>query len=133
MIATPRATGWIDSTALSEQTGYPVRHDYRLPEDPDTLPTADRIAVVPATFNTINKWVVGVSDNFALGLLNEAVGLKLPIIVAPYAKPSLATHPAFERNLRTLDEWGVTLLPNEVIRTDSAHSFDWSPVVEALH
>ncbi|MGH4016613.1 MAG: flavoprotein [Pseudonocardiaceae bacterium] len=133
VIATPRAAGWIDSPALTEQTGYPVRHDYKRPDDPDALPLADTIAVVPATFNTINKWVAGICDTFALGLLNEAIGLKLPIIVVPYVKPSLAAHPVFERNLRTLSEWGVTVLPNEVIRLKSAqHSFDWRPVVDAI-
>ena len=134
VIATPRAAGWIDSAALTEQTGHQVLHDYRQSDDSDTLPLADAIAVVPATFNTINKWVAGISDTFALGLLNEAIGLKLPVILAPYAKPSLAAHPVFERNLRTLSEWSVTVLPNEVIRLKSAQSaFDWRPVMDALH
>jgi phosphopantothenoylcysteine synthetase/decarboxylase len=39
------------------------------------LPRADAVAIAPATFNTINKWVAGISDTFALGLLNEAIGL----------------------------------------------------------
>lgn len=124
----------MDSAALAEQTGYPVRHDYKQPDDPDVLPLADAVAVVPATFNTINKWVAGISDTFALGLLNEAIGLNLPITVAPYAKPTLAAHPAFQRNLQTLGEWGVKVLPNEVIRPDSAQQpFDWRPITEALH
>jgi phosphopantothenoylcysteine synthetase/decarboxylase len=131
VIATPRAAGWIDSEALTEQTGYSVRHDYKQPDDPDALPLADAIAVVPATFNTINKWVAGISDTFALGLLNEAIGLKLPIIVAPYAKSSLAAHPAFRPNLKTLSRWGVTVLENEVIRPNLAgYPFEWRPVLE---
>lgn len=135
VIATPRAAGWIDSARLAEQTGYPVRHDYKRPDDPDTLPLADAILVVPATFNTINKWVAGISDTFALGLLNEALGLKLPIVLVPYAKPTLAAHPVFGRNLRTLSDWDVTVLPNEVIRPSRApieEGFYWSPVVDAL-
>jgi phosphopantothenoylcysteine synthetase/decarboxylase len=133
VIATPRAAGWIDSAALKEQTGYPVRHDYKQPEDPDSLPRADVIAVVPATFNTINKWVAGISDTLALGLLNEAIGLKLPVIVAPYAKTSLAAHPAFGQNLRTLSEWGITVLPNEIIRVKLAKDkLNWQPIMEAL-
>src|SRR5215470_261129 len=117
VIATPRAAGWLDTAALAEQTGYPVRQDYKQPGDLDTLPLASAIAVVPATFNTINKWVAGISDTFALGILNEAIGLKLPVVVAPYAKSSLAAHPAFEQNLQTLGRWGVTVLPNETIRS----------------
>ncbi len=68
---------------LIEQIGYPVRHDYKQPDDSEGLPLADVIAVVPATFNTINKGVAGISDTFALGLLNEVIGLELPIVVAP--------------------------------------------------
>lgn len=133
VIATPRAAGWMDGAKLIAQTGYPVRHEYKLPGDPDVLPLADAIAVVPATFNTINKWVAGISDTFALGLLNEAIGLKLPITVVPYAKPSLAAHPAFDRSLRTLSEWGVTVLPNEVVRPKgTGQPFEWQPVVSAL-
>jgi phosphopantothenoylcysteine synthetase/decarboxylase len=134
VIATPRAASWIDCAALAEQTGYPVRDDYKRPDDPDVLPMADAIAVVPATFNTINKWVAGMSDTFALGLLNEAIGLRLPITVAPYVKASLAAHPAFERSLRTLTEWGITVLANEAIRpTVPDRPFDWRPVVAALN
>ncbi|MGQ0838521.1 flavoprotein [Actinokineospora sp.] len=136
VIATPRAASWIDTAALTTQTGYPVRHDYKLPDDPDALPRADAIAVVPATFNTINKWAAGISDTFALGLLNEAIGLQLPVIVVPYAKPTLAAHPAFAESLRNLGEWGVTILPNECIRPQKplppSGTFDWKPVLDAL-
>ncbi|MGH3913616.1 MAG: flavoprotein [Pseudonocardiaceae bacterium] len=145
VIPTPRAASWIDGPALAQQTGYPVRHDHRLPEDTDSLPRADAIAAVPATFNTINKWATGISDTFALGILNEAIGLRIPIIVVPYAKPSLTAHPEFDRNLKKLAAWGVNVLPNEVIRvrtkerdtgTDGndkpAPIFSWQPVVEAV-
>lgn len=138
VIATPRAIEWVDAPELAAQTGYPVRHDYKPPSDPDSLPRADAIAVVPATFNTINKWVGGISDTFALGMLNEAIGLKLPIVVAPYAKPTLAAHPAYQQSLETLSQWGVTVLPNEVIRfhpgmrQPDGHSFGWLYVLNAL-
>lgn len=105
VIATPRAAGWIDIATLAEQTGHPVRHEHQGPDDSEPLPRADAIAVAPATFNTVNKWVAGISDTFALGLLNEAIGLRLPIVVAPYAKSSLAAHPAYAQSLRTLSEW----------------------------
>lgn len=145
VIPTPRGASWIDSQALTQQTGYPVRHDHRLPSDLDSLPRADAIAVVPATFNTINKWVAGISDTFALGILNEAIGLRLPIIVVPYAKPSLAAHPAFDVSLEKLNGWGVNVLSNEAIRVRAeeqdaetgradrpAPHFSWWPVIEAV-
>ena len=131
VIPTPRAATWIDGPALTQQTGYPVRHEHRLPSDPDSLPRADAIAVVPATFNTINKWAAGISDTFALGILNEAIGLKLPVTVVPYAKPSLAAHPAFGTSLTKLAEWGAIVLANEVIRR-KAEEQDPTTVIDGI-
>jgi phosphopantothenoylcysteine synthetase/decarboxylase len=133
VIPTPLAASWIDVAALARQTGYPVRSDHRHPDDPESLPRADAIAVVPATFNTINKWAAGISDTFALGILNEALGLDLPIVVAPYAKASLASHPAFSRSLDLLRDCGAKIMPVEAIRPrEQGEPFQWSVVVEAL-
>jgi phosphopantothenoylcysteine decarboxylase len=133
VIPTPRASEWVNINELEAQTGLPVRADYKKPDDPDVLPRADAIAVVPATFNTINKWAAGISDTFALGILNEALGLGLPIIVAPYAKPPLAAHPAFNRSLALLEDSGVTVTPVEGIRpADPADPFRWSVITTAL-
>src|SRR2546430_4154194 len=99
VIATPRAASWIDTAALTRQTGYPVRSDFKQPDEPDVLPRADAVAVVPATFNTINKWAAGISHTSALGTLNEAIGLGVPLVAVPYAKAPLAAHPAFARRL----------------------------------
>jgi phosphopantothenoylcysteine decarboxylase len=137
VIASPRAADWLDCEALEEQTGYPVRSEYKRPGDSESLPLADAVAVVPATFNTINKWVAGISDTFALGLLNEVIGLKLPIVAAPYAKPTLSAHPAYGPNLDTLRRWGIQVLQNEAIRKRLdqpaiEYSYNWAPVTDAL-
>lgn len=137
VIATPSAAEWVDTPALERQTGYPVRHEYKHPDDPDTLPRAEAIVVVPATFNTINKWAAGISDTFALGILNETIGLQLPVIVVPHAKSTLAAHPAFAESLEKLRGWEAHVLPNEAIRRQPVVSgdpsgFDWFPVVSAV-
>lgn len=131
VITTPNAVEWVDDAALTAKTGHPARHEHRRPADAKNLPRAHAVAVVPATFNTVNKWAAGISDTFALGLLNESIGLRLPVVVAPYAKAALAAHPAFGDSLRRLAGWGVTVLPNEAIRT-STERFDWQPVTAAL-
>ena len=64
----------------------------------------------PATFNTINKLAAGISDTLALGLVNEAVGLRLPIIAAPWPSVQLARHPVFHRSVAALRDWGVTVI-----------------------
>ena len=51
---------WLDVPGLAVRTGDPVRHDYKLPGEPDVLPEPDAIVVAPATFNTIDKWAAGI-------------------------------------------------------------------------
>ena len=75
VIAAPDGMKFLDALRLAELTGHPVRSQYKQPDEPDVLPPADAFVVAPATFNTINKWALGISDTLALGLLNEATGL----------------------------------------------------------
>ncbi len=93
-------------------TGYPVQSEYKLPEESDVLPRADAIVVFPATFNTINKWALGISDTLALGLLCEYTGLKMPIVTVPCFRNGggLDGHPAFFRSLQMLRDYGVRVL-----------------------
>lgn len=133
VIATPTAASWIDTERLTALTGNPVRSATRRPDEPKTLPEADAIVVAPATFNTINKWCAGVNDTFALGVLNEALGSRLPIVAAPYAKSALADHPVFAKNLRLLHDAGVDLLPTEAIRpTSTDQPFHWDLITQRL-
>jgi hypothetical protein len=110
VIATPTAFRWIDAPALSEQTGHPVRYDYKLPGEPDLLPPPDAIVVAPATMNTLNKWAAGICDSLALGLICEAMGMELPIIVLPYLNAAQAKHPALAESIERLRGCGVQVL-----------------------
>lgn len=110
VIATPDGAKFIDADRLAGLTGHPVRVQYKQPDDPDVLPPADAFVVVPATFNTVNKLAAGISDTLALGLLNEAVGMYLPIVVVPWPNIYLARHPVFGRSVASLREWGVTVI-----------------------
>jgi hypothetical protein len=58
----------------------------------------------------INKWAAGISDTLALGLLNEALGLGLPVVAVPFPNVALARHPAFRRSVKELQALGVRLL-----------------------
>ena len=70
VIATPDGTKFLDAERLAGLTGHPVRSQYKQPDDPDVLPPADAFVVAPATFSTINRLALGISDTLALGLLN---------------------------------------------------------------
>jgi phosphopantothenoylcysteine synthetase/decarboxylase len=109
VILTPYATRFVDRERLMQMTGYPVRSDYKQPGDPDVLPRTDAIIVYPATFNTINKWALGISDTLALGLLCEFTGLGVPILAIPVVRKGggLDAHPAFKRSLRMLRRYGI--------------------------
>ena len=112
VITTPQGTNFVDIAFLTELTGYPVRSDYKRPEDPDVLPRADAVVVFPATFNTLNKWALGITDTLALGILCEYTGLKMPIVAVPgiHTASGLDTHPALPRSFRLLRKYGVQIL-----------------------
>jgi Flavoprotein len=78
--ATPEALAFIDAPLLEAITGHPVRHRWREPDEPETVPEANAIVVAPATFNTINRWVAGITNTVAVGTLCESLGLDGPIV-----------------------------------------------------
>lgn len=117
LIATPAAMDFIDVEALEAHSGHPVRSQYTKPgaNRPRKLPEADAIIVAPASYNTINKWSQGISDTYTLGILAEAPGLGIPVIVLPFVNSALASHFAFRRNVEDLRQAGARILlgPNE--------------------
>jgi len=138
VVATPSGRKFLDATRLADLTGYPVRSDYKRPEDPDVLPPPEAVVVAPATFNTINKWAAGISDTLALGVLNEAIGMHLPVIAVPFPSVALARHPAFTSNMATLRQWGVRFvfdpeaypLPSPNLGAPARDLFAWQALRE---
>ncbi len=111
LIATPSALHWFDQAELAALTGHPVRSDFRRPDEPEFQPLGNAVLVCPLTFNTLNKWALGINDTLALGLLNEAVGRRVPTYAVPWVNDALAAHPAYDRHRFELDRGGVTLIP----------------------
>lgn len=111
-ILTPQARNFVDVALLEQLTGHPVRSEYKHPDEPDILPRANALVVFPATFNTLNKWALGISDTLAVGLLSEYTGLKAPIVAVPCFKTGggLDTNPAFLRSVRMLRKYGVHVI-----------------------
>lgn len=140
LVATPEGRKFIDVAVLAEQTGHPVRSTYKLPGEPDLLPSADALVVAPATVNTINKWAAGITDTLPLGLLVEGQGKGLPVVAMPFTNAAMAGHPAFQASIRTLRSWGTTVLFGpDVIKphppgTSEHHldGFPWHLALEAL-
>ncbi|KAB8190231.1 flavoprotein [Nonomuraea phyllanthi] len=109
IIATPPALDFIDVAELERQTGRPVRSQYRKPHEPKS-PRADAIIVAPATYNTINKFALGIADTYALGLLAEAPGLGIPVVILPFVNIALAARAPFQRSVDQLRAEGVHVL-----------------------
>jgi phosphopantothenoylcysteine synthetase/decarboxylase len=110
LVATPAAAAFIDSVTMAALTGHPVHIGWPPPDSPQAPPPAGAVAVVPATFNTINKLAYGTSDSYALGLVHEAIALGLPILTVPAPGDALARHPVFTESVGRLRKWGVSVV-----------------------
>ena len=109
-LATPAAVEhFLDVPALEKLTGHQVRTAYRQPGD-EPLPRAEAIIVAPATYNTINKWAAGISDNYVLNQLAELTGLAARIVVLPFVNQGLAANRVFLRSVAELRQGGVRVL-----------------------
>lgn len=131
IVATPSALDFIDVPALEEQTGRPVRSRYRRPDEPKP-PRADAIIIAPATYNTINKFAQGIADTYALGLLAEAPGLGIPVVVLPSVNGGLASREPFRRSVESLRAEGVPVLLGSAAGGGEAESHPWALALEAL-
>jgi phosphopantothenoylcysteine decarboxylase len=131
-IPTETAASWLDLDRLADVTGHQARVRPRMPGETDELPAADAVLLAPATFNTLNQWAAGINNSLALGLLNELLGLQVPMVVAMYCKAALTAHPAYRPNVTSLQQAGVVVLEGEqsITATDSGSS--WEAVREAL-
>ena len=80
VIMTPTVADYfVDPAALARVSGHPVRTGFRRTGAVGGLPRADAAVVAPATYNTINKWALGIADTFALSTLAELTGA-VPIL-----------------------------------------------------
>ncbi|MEY9939464.1 flavoprotein [Streptacidiphilus sp. MAP5-3] len=129
---TPTAAGWLHPylPGLEALTGHPVRAHYKLPGEPDVWPTADVVLLAPATFNSINRWALGLTDSFVLGYAAEALGRGIPTVALPCVNAALAAHPQYARSLDTLRAAGARIpTPDPLSVTapgqDDTPGFDW--------
>ncbi|MEV3924363.1 flavoprotein [Actinomadura coerulea] len=132
VIATPMGAEFLDMDRLAALTGGPVRTDFRRPhETSNGLPPADAVVVAPATFNTINKWALGITDTVAVGMLCDHLGMGVPTLAVPQVKAELAGHVAFARNLDALRSMGAHILFDPAAPPD-ARMPSWREVLTEL-
>lgn len=134
VIATPAGATFVDTQRLAALTGHPVRSTYKKPDAPDILPPANAYVVAPASFNTINKVSGGISDTLAVGIICEAIGNRQPVIVAPWMNRALASHRAYARSVKDLQDGGVRVVLTDQTRpgnhdVDTGGPFPWAEVL----
>ena len=110
VVATPSAMNWIDTAQVETITGFPVLVEQRQPGQAKRFPPPAQVIVCPGTFNTVNKLAAGIMDNYATGLLCEALASGIPITIAPMVNNRLWPHPVWQRNLDTLASSGVRFI-----------------------
>jgi phosphopantothenoylcysteine synthetase/decarboxylase len=109
VIATPAALAFVDTAGLEALTGSAVRSAYRSPGQPRSL-RANAVIVAPATYNTISKCALGISDTYALGILAEAISLPIPVVMLPFVNSALASRRPFRRSIDSLRDERVRIL-----------------------
>jgi len=112
VIPTPDALSFVDAAALEAMTGNIVEVGYRSPSDVRP-PRPDAVIVAPATFNTVNKAALGITDTHALGVIAEAIGREVPVVMVPWVNAPLAARAPFRRALAQLRDEGVRILLRE--------------------
>ncbi len=142
VVATPTAVAFLDVSDLERQTGSQIRSQYRQPGQPRTRSPADADAfvVAPATYNTICKLALGISDTYALGILAEAIGRGVPVAILPFVNTALAARTPFVAAVNSLRAEGVHMLlgPGEWTPhppgTGGEHmdTFPWATALDAI-
>ncbi|MGH3814275.1 MAG: flavoprotein [Pseudonocardiaceae bacterium] len=107
VIPTEASRPWID---LEELGDVVVSTNHRSPDDARRIPPADALAVVPATFNTLNAWANGTANTYPLATLCALLGARVPAVAVPFAKHDLAGHPAWLASLAVLRYAGVEVV-----------------------
>src|SRR5580700_3983375 len=109
-LPTPNASRVIAPRDLADVPGVRVVESYF---DLAIRPRPPRGVVLfaPCGFNSLNKLALGIADNLALSVAAEAIGRGTPVVVAPSLNAPLLAHPQAQASLKTLPEWGVTIVP----------------------
>lgn len=108
------AAGMVSRYALEVATRHPVFIEMSDFGDGVYVPHielsrgADFILVYPATANILGKVAQGIADELISALI---IAAEVPVFFVPIMNPSMWRHPSVQRNARTLESDGYTVLP----------------------
>ncbi len=116
IILTPASLDFVSPLVLSTLSGNRVltstisENKTEWENHVDIALWADVFIIAPATANTIAKMANGICDNLLLAVYLSA---KCPVIFAPAMDLDMFKHPSFEKNRKTLLEYGNIEIPAE--------------------
>lgn len=122
VIMTEHAEDFVRPLTFSTMSHRPVYSDLWEPSGRaaelhiELAESAEVLAVVPATANTIARLAYGIADNM---LTAVALATRAPLLIAPAMYGEMYTHPATQANLALLRERGAIIIEPEVGRLAS--------------
>lgn len=115
-VVTQSALQFIGKATLEGLTGKPVLMDTfeesNMMSHIELMKWADLIILAPASANTINKMANGIADNLVTSLFLAHKWDK-PYLIAPAMNSAMFKHPATQKSLQTLIDWGIIVLPTD--------------------
>ena len=115
VLMTPASRKFITPLTLQVLSKNPVGLDVMIEEDPQRIEhidigkETDLFLVAPASANTIAKLAIGLADNMV-----TSTALALPQgtkkILAPAMNTKMLEHPATQRNLKLLQDYGYQII-----------------------
>src|SRR6059036_2678358 len=69
--------------------------------------TANLVLIAPATSNTIAKIAMGIDDTVVTTFAQNALGAKIPILIAPAMHETMYANPIVASHMKTLESHGV--------------------------
>lgn len=114
---------WPESTASESGVAASMAHI-------DLATRADAILIAPATADLIAKLAHGLADDLLSTLI---LATRVPVLIAPAMNPAMFEHPATQKNLQTLREYGYLIIDPESGRMACEHvGVGRLPTTEAL-
>jgi phosphopantothenoylcysteine decarboxylase len=112
VILTESASHFVGSASFSALSGRPVAERLFDPRFPlgahiELAQQADLLLIVPVTANILAKTALGIADDL---LSTTYLAFKGPVLMAPAMNGEMWSQPAVQRNVRQLEEDGVTMI-----------------------
>lgn len=113
VVMTAAAKEFIQPLTFQAISRFPVYSDTFDEQDPsviahiDLADSADLVLIAPATANLIAKLAHGLADDM---LTTTCLASRAPVFVAPAMNVHMYGHPAVQRNLEQLEQWGIRLI-----------------------